>query len=585
MKKKVKLRQIGITLIALVTTIIVLLILAGTTINMVIGDNGIIKAAKAEKIKEVKGELQDELEMKTLDTLSNLGSDPIKFVGIALDKIKSFGLVGINKISITTSLSGHTSAISKQASLDIVNINKIGATNADDDTDKIVLDTVILKDGQYYNMIVNINIDGVKYANKRVMQIEDLKPVNELTPEAELLYKIISTIYNKVKDDSTDIEKILNSGCIEDDNISIIYVVADEYYISLPDIVVKDKKNDKFYNLEMINLLNILNKVSKDNKKENGEVYLKKFSPSPIKMTVNTGNNGIVYLPISGTSDFSGKINWGDGTEEKVTYQPDEQETSNTKNIGKLATISEKNKLVLASGNTTPKVKHQYENKNTEYKVTLDGICAELNSDYISNLPISQEDENKVQSKLELNKKIASISGDEQFKIIGQTNNYNDYYSSKIISIEDWGNALLQDVNFENCINLKSVASPRKESFRNIKTFFRTFKNCTSLQNIPGDLFNNCPSLGGNYSDGEEEFKIPAEFGGTFYGCTALTGNAPEIWNTGTNNSDNKYKGTPDGQACFSLCTTLKNYNTIPEYWNTGNYDKEYRHGGGHTSE
>ena len=44
-----KRRDKGITLIALIVTIIILLILAGVTINLVTGQNGIINRAKATK--------------------------------------------------------------------------------------------------------------------------------------------------------------------------------------------------------------------------------------------------------------------------------------------------------------------------------------------------------------------------------------------------------------------------------------------------------------------------------------------------------------------------------------------------------
>ena len=42
----------GITLIAMVVTIIVLIVLAGVTINLVIGENGIITKAKEQKIQQ-----------------------------------------------------------------------------------------------------------------------------------------------------------------------------------------------------------------------------------------------------------------------------------------------------------------------------------------------------------------------------------------------------------------------------------------------------------------------------------------------------------------------------------------------------
>lgn len=48
--KKLNLKLInGITLISLVVTIIVLLILAGVTLNMVMGDSGIIAKARVSK--------------------------------------------------------------------------------------------------------------------------------------------------------------------------------------------------------------------------------------------------------------------------------------------------------------------------------------------------------------------------------------------------------------------------------------------------------------------------------------------------------------------------------------------------------
>ncbi len=46
LKNKNMKKQRGITLIALVITIIVLLILAGVTLNLVIGENGIIRTAE-----------------------------------------------------------------------------------------------------------------------------------------------------------------------------------------------------------------------------------------------------------------------------------------------------------------------------------------------------------------------------------------------------------------------------------------------------------------------------------------------------------------------------------------------------------
>lgn len=57
----------GITLIALVITIIVLLILAGVTINLTLGENGIFKTAGQAAEKHTKSVLKEEIELAIVD--------------------------------------------------------------------------------------------------------------------------------------------------------------------------------------------------------------------------------------------------------------------------------------------------------------------------------------------------------------------------------------------------------------------------------------------------------------------------------------------------------------------------------------
>lgn len=57
----------GITLIALVITIIVLLILAGITINLTIGQDGVLKHAQETGMKHKESEIRDKIELALLD--------------------------------------------------------------------------------------------------------------------------------------------------------------------------------------------------------------------------------------------------------------------------------------------------------------------------------------------------------------------------------------------------------------------------------------------------------------------------------------------------------------------------------------
>ena len=65
MMKSIVIKEKGITLVALVVTIIVLIILAGVSFNLVLGENGIItraqEAKKAQEIAEITTSIQLEL--------------------------------------------------------------------------------------------------------------------------------------------------------------------------------------------------------------------------------------------------------------------------------------------------------------------------------------------------------------------------------------------------------------------------------------------------------------------------------------------------------------------------------------------
>ena len=66
-RKIVKLKEKGITLIALVVTIIILLILAGIAINLALGENGLITKSKLAKEEYDKEALKEEIMLAKVD--------------------------------------------------------------------------------------------------------------------------------------------------------------------------------------------------------------------------------------------------------------------------------------------------------------------------------------------------------------------------------------------------------------------------------------------------------------------------------------------------------------------------------------
>ena len=65
----------GITLIALVITIIVLLILAGVSINLAIGENGIIEQAQNANLKQKFAKYKEELELGMYGQITVAGEE------------------------------------------------------------------------------------------------------------------------------------------------------------------------------------------------------------------------------------------------------------------------------------------------------------------------------------------------------------------------------------------------------------------------------------------------------------------------------------------------------------------------------
>ena len=64
MKTKVKLiNQKGITLVALIVTIVILLILAGISLNLVLGQNGIVNKSKDAKKETIESNIKEEVGM------------------------------------------------------------------------------------------------------------------------------------------------------------------------------------------------------------------------------------------------------------------------------------------------------------------------------------------------------------------------------------------------------------------------------------------------------------------------------------------------------------------------------------------
>ena len=96
-------KQKGITLIALIITIIILLILVGVTINVFVGDNGLFNTTKQAGEEYTKSQLKEELEIE----IANIQSKKIASgEEISREDLWELEKIGATMISVGTPAEG-----------------------------------------------------------------------------------------------------------------------------------------------------------------------------------------------------------------------------------------------------------------------------------------------------------------------------------------------------------------------------------------------------------------------------------------------------------------------------------------------
>ena len=119
-RKNVQKSRNGITLIALVITIIVLLILAGISISMLAGDNGILQRATDAKTNTEKANEKEQIQMEVLGSLNKNGKLEIAIVnsniksnisGVTTDDATEFPL------TVTYTLTGNSYSVDEDGNV------------------------------------------------------------------------------------------------------------------------------------------------------------------------------------------------------------------------------------------------------------------------------------------------------------------------------------------------------------------------------------------------------------------------------------------------------------------------------------
>lgn len=119
--KKKKQRNKGITLIALVITIIILLILAGVTISTLTGDNGILAKASEAKEKTMQANAEEQVEIAvtgSIGTDGNIHNGKLKTNLVKIENITGVpNEIADNDFPLTVNVDGYDVTIKKDGSV------------------------------------------------------------------------------------------------------------------------------------------------------------------------------------------------------------------------------------------------------------------------------------------------------------------------------------------------------------------------------------------------------------------------------------------------------------------------------------
>ena len=127
----------GVTLVALVVTIIVLIILAGISINLVLGDNGIITIAKKAKENTELAKIEEETELNELyNQLEAEGSNSEKLPYDSIAKLTEFKTAIANAIEeaggIKPDISSETAVFANNIKGIVKEVTKSATATAED---------------------------------------------------------------------------------------------------------------------------------------------------------------------------------------------------------------------------------------------------------------------------------------------------------------------------------------------------------------------------------------------------------------------------------------------------------------------
>ncbi len=269
-QEKERKNEKGITLIALIITIIVLLILAGVSISMVVGENGILNHATRSSIETEKAKIKESIELEVMGSYDENGYLEIERLndnflanlnGILVKKGENYSKLStsnkIEKLPTRVKYKNIEVEISKDGKATIIeNTIVLPDSNSENQTVKIgsvIVNNVPLekdwqffyKDDEYVYLIYEdyLESNAIPTLESSTIGYNDNYSVYSNNNREDLIdYLSGNGIYNEIWNElKNGIEKALLSKNISKDQLSMIKITG------APDILLFEKAYNEKY--------------------------------------------------------------------------------------------------------------------------------------------------------------------------------------------------------------------------------------------------------------------------------------------------------------------------------------------------
>ena len=521
--------RVGITLIALVITIIVLLILAGVSIAMLTGENGILTQANKSKIEQSHGAVREGISLAyneyqiEINTASNEKIASTEVVQIQANEEKALATTSTTFLQFLSS-KGYI----KEGTTDVLNVEALtGSKQALGNGEDKDIYKIEEESGKYI-----VNYYDEKGTPEQIWNISSSTSTEtgEVTLEPDTGKEALILVYNVNAGDTIELPYYLTWIDGENEKPATFNFTVDwgdGYTDTITNTDIESKAIHEYTTAGE-------KKVTITGTFESLVIFEKQ------------GIDELVRVEQWGTTDLKA-IMLGGCTNLTQIAQPTE---SSFKNLSYVYFVNSgiesiPDKMFLNCSKITS---FAGAFKNCSNLQTI-GNYAFYNCSSVTSFEYAFADCNNLQT-----------IGNNIFENCTNVTNFSYTFTNTAITN-------IPENLFSTCTNVTdfsltfadtSITNIPENLFStctNVTNFSYTFTN-TAITNIPENLFSTCTKV--------------KNFGGTFDGCENLTGLAPELWLRVPNGKENGYRGTPKGNGCFRGCKNLTNYEQIPTYWREG---------------